>query len=67
MRAQQRRAVIGGIIFVALGIMFLLEALDLYTLAPSTLWPVLLLSLGIGVLAGVGGDGDGEDPRPGIR
>ncbi len=66
MRAARRRAAVGGIIFIALGIMFLLEALGLYTLAPSTLWPVLLLSLGIGVLAGIGGDAD-EEESPGIR
>jgi hypothetical protein len=66
MSAGQRRAVVGGFIFVALGILFLLEALDLYTLAPATLWPVLLLALGIGVLAGIGGDGDDEQ-SPGIR
>jgi hypothetical protein len=66
MRAKQRRAAIGGIIFLVLGIMFLLEALDLYTLAPSTLWPVLLLALGVGVLAGIGDD-DSEDQSPGIR
>ncbi len=66
MRAKQRRSVVGGIIFVALGVMFLLEALDLYTLAPATLWPVLLLVLGIAVLAGIGDDGDDEE-TPGIR
>ena len=66
MRAAQRRAVIGGLIFVALGVMFLLEALDLYALSPSTLWPVLLLSLGIGILAGIGDDDD-EEQSPGIR
>lgn len=54
MRARQRRALVGGFIFIGLGVMFLLEAIDLYTLAPATLWPVLLLVLGIGVLAGIG-------------
>jgi hypothetical protein len=58
MNASQRRGLVGGLIFTALGIMFLLESLDVYTLAPSTLWPVLLISLGIGVLAGVGGSGE---------
>ncbi len=61
MSASRRRGIIGGIIFTGLGIMFLLEALDVYTLAPSTLWPILLLSLGIGVLAGIGSDE--EDPN----
>lgn len=66
MRGGQRRAIVGGIIFVALGVLFLLEALDLYTLAPAALWPILLIALGIGVLAGIGDDGDDEQ-SPGIR
>ena len=60
MSASQRRGLVSGLIFTTLGVMFLLEALDVYTLAPSTLWPLLLISLGIGVLAGLG-DSD-EDP-----
>ena len=66
MTAAQRRSVVSGFIFLALGVVFLLEALDLFTLSPSTLWPVLLLSLGIGILAGIGGD-DEEEQSPGIR
>ena len=66
MTASRRRGVIGGLIFVGLGVMFLLESLDLYELAPSTLWPVLLVALGIGVLAGIGGD-DEDEESPGIR
>lgn len=56
MTATRRRALISGLIFVALGIMFLLEALDVYEIPPATLWPVLLITLGIGVLSGIGGD-----------
>lgn len=58
MNAQQRRGLVAGVIFVALGLMFLLEALEVYELAPTTLWPVLLIALGVGVLAGTGGDGN---------
>jgi len=60
MTAVTRKGLIGGLILTALGVMFLLEALDVYALAPSTLWPVLFLALGIGLLAGIGGD---EDPE----
>ncbi|MCP3995637.1 MAG: hypothetical protein GY722_11300 [bacterium] len=59
MNAATRRGLVGGLIFTALGVMFLLEALDVYTLSPSTLWPVLLLALGGGVLAGIGDDEQG--------
>ena len=51
-----RRGIIGGFVFIALGVMLLLEALDLYSLAPSTTWPILLVALGVGMLAGIGDD-----------
>lgn len=59
MNGSQRRALVSGFIFIVLGVVFLLESLEVFTLAPSTLWPVLLISLGFAVLAGIGGD-DGE-------
>lgn len=58
MNAAQRRGLVSGLIFTALGVIFMLEAFEVYTLAPATLWPVLLISLGIGVLAGVGESDD---------
>jgi hypothetical protein len=59
MTASQRRALVAGFIFLALGVMFLLEALGLYEIAPTLLWPLLLIALGVGVLSGVGGrEGD---------
>ncbi|MDJ0924015.1 MAG: DUF5668 domain-containing protein [Acidimicrobiia bacterium] len=61
MSKQQRRALVGGILFVLLGILFLLEALEVYELEPATLWPLLLVALGIAVLAGTGGD-DEDNP-----
>ncbi|MDJ0952149.1 MAG: DUF5668 domain-containing protein [Acidimicrobiia bacterium] len=67
MSARRRRGIISGLLFVALGVMFLLEALDLYTLSPSLLWPVLLLALGIGVLSGIGSDQESDQMGPDIR
>ncbi|MGA9596496.1 MAG: DUF5668 domain-containing protein [Acidimicrobiia bacterium] len=62
MTPSQRRTLVSGIVFLALGVMFLLEALGLYELSPTTLWPLLLIALGIGVLSGVGGrTGDRDD------
>jgi hypothetical protein len=55
---QQRRALVSGMLFIILGVVFLLEALEVFELAPATLWPVLLVALGIGVIAGAGGDDD---------
>jgi len=58
---NQRRGVVAGLLFVALGVIFLLEALEVFEIAPATLWPLLLVALGIGVLAGAGGS-DENDP-----
>lgn len=58
MNAQQRRGLVTGLTFIALGVVFLLEALEVYELAPSTLWPLLLIALGATVLAGTGGHND---------
>lgn len=63
MKASKRRALVSGLVFIALGVLFLLEALGVYELSPSTLWPILFIVLGIGVLAGIGGDRDEEPLR----
>ena len=59
MNRYHRRALVAGLLFVILGIVFLLEALEVYELAPATLWPLLLVALGIGIMAGTGQD---EEP-----
>ncbi len=58
MTVEQRRAIVAGLLFVVLGIMFLLEALEVFDIPPSTLWPLLLVALGVGVLAGTGAGKD---------
>lgn len=58
MSPQQRRGLVSGILFILLGVLFLLEALEVYEIAPATLWPVLLVALGIGILAGTGQQDD---------
>ena len=63
MNPRRRRSLVSGILFVALGVVFLLEALEVFELAPATLWPLLLVALGIVVLAGTGKNDD--DPAAG--
>ena len=58
MNPEQRRGLVSGILFILLGVLFLLEALEVYEIAPATLWPVLLVALGIGILAGTGRQDD---------
>lgn len=60
MTSQQRRRLVTGSIFIVLGVVFLLEALDIYRISPSTLWPILLIALGATVLAGTGNDGGAD-------
>ena len=58
MNKRRRRTLVSGLLFIVLGVVFLLEALEVFELAPATLWPLLLVALGIGVIAGTGGDDD---------
>lgn len=64
MTRQQRRSLVSGMLFVILGVIFLLEAFEVFELAPATLWPLLLVALGIAVLAGTGTDDD-DSPTTG--
>lgn len=53
-RNWDRSGFTAGLIFVGLGVLFLLERLGLLTLAGQYLWPILLIVLGIVVLLGEG-------------
>jgi len=60
MSASRRRGLVAGILFAALGVIFLLEALEVFTLQPATLWPLLFVVLGVAVLAGIGDAGEDD-------
>jgi ABC-type antimicrobial peptide transport system permease subunit len=52
LRGFNRTALIGGLIFVVLGVVFLLEQLDVFELRAAYVWPVVLIAVGIAVLLG---------------
>jgi Domain of unknown function (DUF5668) len=51
-RSHNRSALIAGLIFVVIGVVFLLEQLDVYELRALYVWPVVLIALGVAVLLG---------------
>ncbi len=51
-RTVDRVAIAFGVAFVAAGVMFLLDRLDVWELRISFVLPVFLIALGIGILVG---------------
>jgi fatty acid desaturase len=49
---RSRSALVTGVFFVVAGIVFLLEALDVWDLSLRVLGPVLLIALGVAVVLG---------------
>jgi hypothetical protein len=45
-------ALVFGLVFIALGTLFLLDELDVFDLNPVYVIPILLIGLGIGIIAG---------------
>ncbi|MEY2476321.1 MAG: hypothetical protein QOG87_1636 [Actinomycetota bacterium] len=41
---------VGGLVFAALGVLYLLDAADALTVQPRWVWPALLIALGVGGL-----------------
>ncbi|MGA7673323.1 MAG: hypothetical protein WBW04_23100 [Nitrolancea sp.] len=46
-------AAIVGVVFIVLGVMFLMDDQDVIRLRPMLVIPILLIALGLGVLAGM--------------
>lgn len=45
-------ALVFGLVFIAIGTLFLLNELDVFDLDPVYIIPILLIGLGIGIIAG---------------
>jgi len=46
-----RSALVAGLVFVVLGVVFLLEQLDVFYLRPGYMWPVVVIASGAAILA----------------
>lgn len=46
-----RPALVAGLVFVALGVLFLLEQLDVFDLKAAYVWPVVLIAIGATIVA----------------
>jgi hypothetical protein len=58
------RAVAAGLFFVAAGVLFLLHTTQVITLTGATLWPLLVIGVGLVLLAGaLGGPSQSHHPR----
>ncbi len=49
-----------GVAFVVVGVLFLLDRLEVIALRGSVVLPIFLIALGIGILLGVGSRGRGS-------
>ncbi|TMK83993.1 MAG: hypothetical protein E6G44_10945 [Actinobacteria bacterium] len=50
-RSYNRTAMAAGLLFVVLGVVFLLEQLNVFDLRAVYVWPVVLIVLGVAILA----------------
>jgi hypothetical protein len=62
---------VAGVLFLVIGFVYLLEGLNVWTVAPSRIWPLFIIAVGVTVVAGalIGREdasaaGDPEDDRP---
>jgi len=46
-----RSALVSGLVFVGLGVVFLLQQLNVFDLRPGYVWPVVLIGIGAAILA----------------
>lgn len=53
-RRVDRAGLALGVAFIAAGVLFLLDRLEVISLRPSVLLPIFLIALGVAILLGVG-------------
>ncbi|MDJ0962144.1 MAG: hypothetical protein QNJ88_15940 [Acidimicrobiia bacterium] len=52
MSGLDRGAIVIGTLFIGAGVLFLLEAVDVLTLRPGVLWPIVVIGFGLGIAFG---------------
>jgi hypothetical protein len=52
---------VSGILFAFIGVVALLDPLDVWDLRPWWLWPVLLIAVGVAVIAGARTPEEGDE------
>lgn len=51
-RDLDRTSIVAGLVFIVLGVLFLLERAGVLDVQPAYVWPLLLIGLGVAVLLG---------------
>lgn len=68
MRVQHPGTMVAGVVFVIIGLAYLLEAFDLWDVQ-FRIWPIFLIAIGVVILLGGRGRDDEREPpgQPGDR
>ena len=57
-----RGGIVIGILLMVAGVLFLLESLDVITLGPAVIWPLIVIGFGIAIAFGGKWGRDEDDP-----
>ncbi len=63
MREFNITSLVAGIVFIVLGVLFLLDRLGVLTLSAQYVWPIILVALGFAIIFG----GERRRRGPGVR
>ena len=55
-----RGALVAGALFIVAGVAFLLEAFEVFSLAPGVIWPLIVVGFGLAIALGGGRPSGGD-------
>lgn len=64
MNGLDRGAIVIGVLFIGAGVVFLLEALEVVTLRPGVLWPIVVIGFGLSIAFGSKPNRERSDAPP---